>query len=116
MVPTGFGQWRRTVSRVDGLRFGANRLMVVAHDGRRRADVEERTISVSRDRPLAGPRAPRRAAVSGVAVLDAAASVPGRGGTLRFRWKLLGAPRGSKRAIAGATSRRARLVPDRPGA
>ena len=100
----------------DGLRFGRNRLVVTAHDGKRRFDRQSRSFVVTREAPLAATGPDRRVTAGRPVHLDARRSKPtGRGGSLRFRWEILLKPTGSKARLENARSARPRLAPDLPG-
>ena len=101
----------------DGLRFGVNRLQVMAIRDDGAFDVERRTIRVSRRTPLAGAGRDRRAAAGDGVRLDgrssrAAVAAPAR---LRYRWKVVAKPRGAKAKLLRAGSSRPTLRADRPG-
>jgi hypothetical protein len=141
------GRRRLVLTAAEGLRHGTNRL-VVRYGIRRRRESRSVRFTVSSRRPLAGPR---QAGVPGVAgertVLDGRRSrarprrtrvpvvagqrsgprrgaiVAGARQALKYRWRLLRAPRGSRYARRGAralrprshTAARVRLKPDKRG-
>ncbi|MDW5593877.1 hypothetical protein VSS74_06000 [Conexibacter stalactiti] len=101
----------------EGLRYGTNTLRVTAVDrARGRHDVEWRTIRIAREAPIPGAGRDRRATAGRAVVLDGrrsrAAHAPQR---LRYRWRFVRKPRGSKATLRNATARRPRFTPDRPG-
>jgi hypothetical protein len=99
----------------NGLHFGANTLRVRAARDDGTFDVETRTIVVERDRPLAGAGKDRRTKDGLPVTLDGRESAAARGGDLRFRWRLLAAPRGSKAKPDRPRSARSQFDPDLPG-
>jgi hypothetical protein len=109
------GERHLRLTPLHGLRFGRNRLTVVAHDSRSRADVERRTFRVRRSGPMPAARFPTIAAVTGRALLNAGPSRAAHGGRLHFRWRLLQAPRGSHARLRRANGKVARIRPDRRG-
>jgi hypothetical protein len=116
---------RIALSPTHGLRAGVNRLGVTAYMLDGRYDVERRAFRVSGSRPLAAAGLDRRTRVGRMVILDARASRasgdhPRRSSgrqkaSLRYRWRLVARPRGSRAVLHRAKSRRPRLVPDRPG-
>jgi hypothetical protein len=134
------GRRRLVLTAAEGLRHGANRLVVrFGIRGRRRT--RSVRFSLSRRRPLAAPRSSPVPIVAGQrTLLDARRSrarparargrVPavtgrssGAGERLKYRWRLLRAPRGSRYGRRGAralppgslTAARVRFRPDRRG-
>lgn len=108
----------------DGLRFGRNVLEVLAARGNGTYDFERRVIVVRRDRPLvgAGPdrltegkRAVRldgrRSRASQAAGGGAAAAASG----LRYRWKVIERPKGSRARPASPAAARTGFRPDAIG-
>lgn len=108
---------RRTVtlSATHGLRFGANRLRVeVLEQEAGRYAVVRRRFVVGRDGPLAAAGWDR-GTTPGVGVRIGGRAKPARGGRLRYRWRIVRRPKGSKAQLKGVTRARPRLVPDRTG-
>ncbi len=101
----------------EGLRFGRNRLTVTAVDRRGgRIEVERRTLRITRAAPLAGAGRDRRATAGRALRLDGGRSrAAWRPGALRWRWRLVAKPRGSRAVLRDTRARRPRLTPDRPG-
>jgi hypothetical protein len=74
-----------------------------------------RTISLRRSAPLVGVR-PLKPLVEGQAArIDARATRAAHGGTLRFRWRVVGAPRGAHVTLRGASTAHPRVVASNPG-
>jgi hypothetical protein len=107
------GRWI-VISRSNGVRFGRNRFVVRVRypSGQRRI---VRVFTVSRERPLAAAGSDRHLPGPGRVQLSAVGSMPAHGGSLRYRWLIVRKPAGSRARLLGATSRRARLITDRPG-
>jgi hypothetical protein len=100
----------------DGLRFGVNRLQVLAIRGDGAFDVERRSVVVPRTRPLAGAGRDRRTAAGTRLRLDGRSSRPaGEGSRLSYRWKIIRKPRGSKANLRGGGTARPLLRADKPG-
>jgi hypothetical protein len=100
----------------DGLRFGRNDLTVYAAGRDGTYDVEKRTINVPRTRPLVGAGADRRDDVNARIRLDGRHSrAARRGATLRYRWRIVGRPSGSKARLRRVHSARPVLRPDVAG-
>ncbi|MBD0282327.1 MAG: hypothetical protein ICV69_09065 [Thermoleophilaceae bacterium] len=99
----------------DGLRFGRNRLVVVAWTKDGRWDGTRRRLVVHRRAPLPAAGRDRVLRVGTRARLDAGAARPAGGGRLAYRWRLVQAPGASMKSLRGAAGRRASLVPKRPG-
>jgi hypothetical protein len=100
----------------DGLRFGVNR--VTAEIERANGTVARRTrrFRVRRRAPLVGAGRHHRTRPRRAVTLDGSATrAPRRGSRVRYRWRIVAAPRGSRARLRRATAKRARLVPDRPG-
>jgi hypothetical protein len=99
----------------DGVRFGRNRITVKARtrDGAR-ALVRD-VVRVRRDAPLPAIGQPRRIVTSRAARLDGRKTRSAHGGKLSFRWRVVGAPVGSRVSLRGAESRRPRLLATDPG-
>ncbi|HYY10180.1 MAG TPA: hypothetical protein VE781_04535, partial [Kineosporiaceae bacterium] len=97
------------------LRFGRNRVQVLAHDFRRaRYDREGWTVVVRRTRPLAAGLAAYRGEAGGRAVrLDGRGARPTRPGRrLSWRWRILRKPRGSRARLVRGSSATPRLPID----
>lgn len=104
------------LTRVHGLRFGANRLTVAAHDGRGRGNIVRRRFVIPRAGPLPGVRFPRRLQVTGRAVLDGRPTLARRSGKrLRYRWRIVRRPQGSGARIRGRARALTSFTPDRVG-
>jgi hypothetical protein len=118
-VTPRFGRGSRGASAAlaadDGLRFGHNRLVVVAWTQDGRWDGTRRSFVVDRRAPLAAAGRDRVLRVGTRARLDAGASRPAHGGRLTYRWRLVQAPGAGMKSLRGAAGRRASLVPKRPG-
>ena len=115
-LPLRRGQQRAIVlDHGDGVRFGRNRITVKARtrDGAR-ALVRD-VVRVRRDAPLPAIGQPRRIVASHTARLDGRKTRSAHGGKLSFRWRVVGAPVGSRVSLRGAESRRPRLLASDPG-
>ncbi len=101
----------------DGLRFGRNRLSLVAFDERSgRYDTETRTVLVPRTRPLVGAGPDRLVWASTGTQLDGRASKAFRPrDRLGFAWGILRAPRGSHATLVNPSSARPTLRSDLRG-
>ncbi len=117
--PLGLAPGRRTALRLgadDGLRFGPNRLQVLARRGDGVFDVERRRVFVPRTAPLAGAGRDRRVAAGSRARLDGRSSrAARRGAKLSYRWKVVRKPRGAPARLRGSASARPRLLAGNPG-
>ena len=103
------------LSATHGLRYGVNRLRVfVAEPEQGRYALVKRRIVVRRDRPLAAA-GPDRSAEPGVRVRLGGRAKAARGGRLRYRWRLVRRPRGSRARLVTTKASRPRFAPDRPG-
>lgn len=101
----------------DRLRFGRNSVQVTAVDrvGGRFA-VKRRTIMIGRTAPIPGAGHGRRVLTGRSVRLDAGSTrAARRHSSVRYRWRIVRKPRGSKAKLFAATTRRPRFVPDRPG-
>lgn len=108
------GEQRVALAPEDGLRFGANRLVVEAdYQG---AAVPARTVNfnIGRTKPLASAGPDRRVAVGGRVQLDGSGSLL-RSQLRQVNWRLLRAPPGSLARLQQADSLRPTLLPDLPG-
>jgi hypothetical protein len=104
------------VSASHGLRFGRNRLKVVAWHRNGTYDVERRSFVVHRTRPLAAAGIDRMGRARSPLRLDGTRSRPRRAGTpLAFSWRIVAKPRGSRARLLRPSSVRPVLRPDRPG-
>jgi len=93
----------------DGVRFGRNRLRLIAFDESGRFDVESRRFRVSRGRPIASAGRDRSTAIGDAVRLDGRASRLARRGKRRFRWRIVRKPAGpSARGGAGRELKRGR--------
>jgi hypothetical protein len=110
--------WPETTLRLGArhrLRFGRNRIRVLAHDYRDTAyDVETWTVRVRRTRPLAAGIAVHHGEAGGRAVrLDGRGARPTRAGRrLSWRWRVVRRPRGSRAKLRGASTATPRLKVD----
>lgn len=113
-----FGRLRTArLSRSDGLRFGMNRLRVVARTEDGTFDTATHRVRVPRTKPLAaaGTDAIHRGGRS--IRLDGSASLPGaRRSKLKYVWRIVGAPDDSKASLTRSRSLRPKLKPDAVGA
>lgn len=110
------GRMRLALSASHGLRFGRNRLTVLAASRRGVHDVETHTLRVSRRLPLPAAGRDRRGVRGKPIRLDGRRSLPTRPARrLAFRWRIVRAPKGSRARLRGARSARPRLRPDRRG-
>lgn len=108
-----------------GVRAGRNTVTIEALQTDGRYARRSTSFVVSPRNPIASAGPDRRIGVGGRVTLDATASKRprSRSGTahgaattpLRYRWKLVSVPPGSKAKIAGTTSATPALVPDVPG-
>lgn len=100
-----------------GLRFGRNTIELLALDKRGRYDRERHTVFVRRTGPIPAAGRSGRVRQSHVVRLDARRSraVHDRR-RLRYVWRLVRKPRGSKVRVLGARSARPQLRPDLLGA
>ena len=105
-----------SLSASDGLRFGRNRLRVLAFDLDGTHHQISRTIRVPRSRPLAGGGRDRAVFAGRRVRLNAGRSRPaGRSSRLSYRWEVVRAPRGSSPALSSARSARPSLRTDLHG-
>ncbi len=115
--PVGVARNRRELLRLgadDGLHYGVNHLRVTAIRGGV-YDVERRDIRVPRNRPLVGAGRDRRTVAGAKVHLDGSSSRAAGPGKLRYRWKIVRKPKGSKAKLKGAAKVRPVLTTDRPG-
>ncbi len=106
-----------TLTADSGLRPGSNAIRLRALD-RAAGGFSERalTLAMPRQRPVAGAGRPKRTKTGTATTLDASSSVAmERGVRLRYRWTIVGRPRGSRARLRNATSVHPSLRPDRPG-
>ncbi|UUY02921.1 MFS transporter [Svornostia abyssi] len=100
----------------EGLRHGRNVLRIRAVHRGGGYDIEERTITVARSRPLAAAGRDRRHPARAPITLDGRRSRAATSGArLRHRWVLAATPRGSKARLRAAGTARPTLTPDLPG-
>lgn len=99
-----------------GIRPGLNQIAVQAVD-RAAGLFASSVVEVRRPAgvPVAGAGPSRRRAVNEVVRFDAGASAAPKGASLRYRWRIVSAPRGSRARLRGAWRVRPTLRPDRPG-
>jgi hypothetical protein len=109
--------WTASLSPSQGLRFGANLLRTtVIEPGTGRYVSVTRVVRVPRSRPLAAAGVDRVVPAGARLRLDGGRSLAtGRGMRLRFRWRLVERPAGSRAVLRGVAGRRPLIVPDRPG-
>ena len=105
------------VSSVDGLRAGANRVVLSTYDRSGRHTVKRWTIDRSAALPLAEAGSRERVTHKGDRTqLDATASRPtAKGASLRYRWRVVSAPAGAKPVLQGAMTAKPSFKPDVPG-
>ncbi|MCW2979936.1 MAG: hypothetical protein JWO14_1663 [Solirubrobacterales bacterium] len=115
-LPLERGQQRAIVlDHGDGVRFGRNRITVKARTRNGGRALVRDVVTVRRDAPLPAIRQPRRIVASHAARLDGRKTRSAHGGKLGFRWRVVGAPVGSRVSLRGAESRRPRLLASDPG-
>jgi hypothetical protein len=108
--------WTGSLSASYGLRYGVNRLRVlVAEPGRGRYAVVSRRFVIRRTKHLAAAGRDRKVRPGWHVRLDARRSRAARGGRLRYRWRLIAKPRGSRARLRRPRAARPLVVPDRPG-
>lgn len=91
-----------------GVRFGRNRIVVRAFRGKRRQTVRRMT-RVRTDAPLVGVRIPRHARQHDRVKLDARATRARGKGKLRYRWRIVAAPRRARARLTGSRHARPHL-------
>jgi hypothetical protein len=113
----GAGRVRTGVLRADhGLRFGVNVLKLTAVDEGGAFEVERRTIVVPRTEPIPAVGLDRQAKLGRLLRLDGRRTKAARAGdVLRYSWRMVQAPKGTKAKLRGAETATPRLVPDRSG-
>jgi hypothetical protein len=121
-VTRAFGQGgrrRATLGADEGLRFGQNRLRVLAWSASGRYQRRSASVVVSRRAPLAGAARVGLALAGRAVRLESHAAQAAASGAaaprLVYRWRVIGAPRGSRARLRGATRRRPALIARRPG-
>lgn len=132
-VRSGHVSRARSVQRVrlsasSGLRHGLNRLVVRAHTRAGASQRIVRRVRVAYRDPIAGAGRDRRAHVHAQVALDGSSSLLPRRSRprpisfvgqarprLRYRWSIVGAPRGSATRLSDADRARPTLRPDLPG-
>ncbi len=102
---------RFDVGAAHGLRFGSNRLVVQAERDRFYTRVV-RSVRVTRGGPLIGAGASRSTTERRAVRLGSKAMRAARGGALRYHWRLLSAPRGSRARLSDVSAARPWLRPD----
>ena len=102
---------RFDVGAAHGLRFGSNRLVVQAERGRFYTRVV-RSVRVTRGGPLIGAGASRSTTERRAVRLGSKAMRAARRGALRYHWRLLSAPRGSRARLSNVRAARPWLRPD----
>jgi hypothetical protein len=97
----------------DGVRFGVNSLRVIVFHDDGFYDVDTIRFDVPRTHPLAGAGRDRLGTVRGRIQLDGTASrATTRGASLRFTWRIVAKPRGSKARLRDSHGTRPSLYPD----
>jgi hypothetical protein len=115
-LPRRRGQRQAIVlDHADGIHFGRNRIVVKARTRNGGKAVVRDVVRVRRDAPLPAIQQPRRIVTSHAARLDGRETLSAHGGKLSFRWRVVGAPTGSRVSLRGAESRRPRLLASAPG-
>jgi hypothetical protein len=121
-VTDAFGQGgrrRATLGADEGLRFGRNRLRVLAWSAAGRYQRRSASVLISRRAPLAGAGAVGTVLAGRTVRLNGHATQATASGTgarrLVYRWRIIRAPRGSRARLRGATRRRPTLVARRSG-
>jgi hypothetical protein len=100
----------------DGLRYGANTLVITAAGANGDYTRITRRLTVSRMWPLIGPGMNERTVSGEVVHLSAAQTVAARpGDRLSYHWVLASKPRGSKARLSAADSMSPTVKPDLPG-
>ena len=99
---------------LDRVRFGRNRIVVRAERGRRH-QVSRLTVRVRRDTPLVGVRIPRHTRQHQPVRLDARATRARGQGRLRYRWRIVAAPRRAHARLTGGRHARSYLLASHPG-
>jgi hypothetical protein len=96
-----------------GLRYGRNTIIVLVFDGDGHYDRVTSSIVVPRTLPLASAGFDRRVRPRQRVRLNGTGSIPTRRGQrLRYRWRIVNAPKGSHARLRRAASARPVLVPD----
>lgn len=110
------GPWQEIVlDRADGVRFGRNRIAVKVRTRNGGRVLVRDVVRIRHDAPLPAIQQPRRIVTSHTARLDGRETRAAHGGKLSFRWRVVGAPTGSRVSLRGAESRRPRLLASVPG-
>jgi hypothetical protein len=100
----------------DGLRFGRNNLRLVLYNNNGRYNIVSRTLVVPGNRPIAGAGPDRFAQVGSTTRLSGRSSRPAKPrASLSYRWRIVGAPRGSRARLGRAGTASPSLRPDRIG-
>lgn len=105
------------LSADEGLRHGRNVLRVKALDRRSgRVTVRRRVVTVERTAPIAGAGTAQRVSLGRGVRLDASATEAARAPkSLRYHWRIVRRPRGSRAKLHGANRPRPHFKPDLPG-
>jgi hypothetical protein len=115
-LATSGGSRSMTLDGDQRLHHGRNRLVLVAfHKKKGTYDVERRTIIMRRSRPIPAAGGKRRIGPGRKIRLDARHSRAARGGRLRYRWRVLSAPRNARPRLGRVTTRRPLLRVGRSG-
>jgi hypothetical protein len=107
--------WRGDIRPRHRMRFGANRLRVVAYDATGRYEVLGRRTVLPRTAPLGDAGEDRTVHPLSVIRLDGTASRRPGTAPLRYRWRITARPKGSRARLVGAKGPRPRLVGASPG-
>jgi hypothetical protein len=116
-APSKAGVRTAALGAPEGLRYGRNRLLVVAVSSRGTYASAARTFRVANTRPLAHAGSDHRTK-AGVGIRlngRKSAKAPAGVDALRYAWTLVDRPAGSKARISGAKSGRPTITPDVPG-
>lgn len=113
--PLARRSFQATLSARDGLRRGQNKVVMTAWRDDGSFGRARLTLRMPRLAPLPDAGPSRRTEVGSGARLDGRGTraLPGKG--LRYHWRIVRAPRGSKARLRGAASARPRLLTDRAG-
>jgi hypothetical protein len=108
--------WTESLSAAHHLRYGVNRLRVlVVEPGSGRYALFRRRFRIRRARPLAAAGWDKPVSVGARVRLNGGRSRAGGRGRVRYRWAVVGKPRGTRVALRRAGRKRAAFVPRRPG-
>ena len=106
----GRGRWVAHLGVKDGLRFGANRLVVTAFTRSGLYARVENSFEVGRGRPLVDAGRDMIAVVGRPVRPDGMLTRAAPGRRLALRWRVVGRPRGRRPRLLNATSARPRLI------